>query len=330
MKIFAYLLAAAAFASGAPAHADPTPPQALVEEFNDISLLNGWYQLNRSSPPGAGWFQGNAGIFAAQSGAPDGYIAANFLAARSDSGTVDLWLLTPVVDFRGDLSFYLRSDDAPGFTDTVEVLFGAGSSADPANFHLLMNALTPGSDWTRYQFSGKAFGEGRLAFRYTGAAATSNYIGLDTLQVGMVPEPAAWAMLCAGLALIGLRRRRAALLATLAALLAAPAGPAAAQQAPAPGVIVVKDAQTGKLRAPTAAEYKALAKLAQPAPRAMTAPPATIKRADGTVQRRLGEAGMTYSVISRDKDGNLRIDCVQGPDAAQQAIQPREDGYEDR
>ena len=332
MKILTYLLVAAALATAAPAHADPAAPSTLVEEFDDIALPGGWQQLNLSAPPGQGWFQGNAGIFAAQAGAPDAYLAANFLSAGSDDGSIDLWLLTPVVNGGAELSFYLRAADA-GFSNTVQVLFGAGASADPGNFTLLIDTLAPGSDWTRYQYHAGPLGEGRFAFRYTGPAASASYIGLDTLQVGPIPEPASWAMLGAGLALIGLRRRHAALLLALAALAAAPASFAQQEAAAptAPGVIVVRDAQTGKLRAPTAAEYKALAKVAQPGVRAMTVPPATIKRADGALQRRLGEAGLTYSVISRDKDGKLRIECVQGADAAQQATQQhREDGYEDR
>lgn len=331
MKIFAYLLAAAAFASGPAAHADPAP-NTLVEEFNAVPLAGGWSQANRSTPPGQGWFQGNDSIFPAQAGDPSAYIAANFLSAGSDSGTIDLWLITPVVHFEGELSFYLRSAGGPGFSDTVEVLFGQGTSADPDNFTLLVDSLAPGTDWTRYAYNGQ-LGEGRFAFRYTGAAATANYFGLDTLQVGPVPEPAAWAMLCAGLAVAGLRRRRHFLPLAMAALVAAPASFAQQEAAAptAPGVIVVRDAQTGKLRAPTAAEYKALAKVAQPGARAMTIPPATIRRADGALQRRLGEAGLTYSVISRDKDGKLRIECVQGEDAARQATQQhREDRYEDR
>lgn len=325
MKTLSCLLAAAALALALPAHADPSPPSTLAEGFDDIATLDGWSGANLSTQPGTGWFQGNPGVFPAHAGAPASYIAANFTAAASEDGQVDLWLVSPLVDFAGDLSFYLRSEGSAGYADTVEVLFGAASAASVDDFTLLLTTRAA-ADWTEVAYSAPSLGVGRLAFRYTGPASTANYIGIDTLQVGPIPEPPAMAMLVAGLAFLGLRRRRALFACAALALSAA----SFAGEPPAPGMVVVRDPQTGQLRAPTADEYKALARLAQPRAALLGAQP-TVKRADGVLQRRLGEAGMTYSVISRDKDGKLTIECVQGGEPPAPAPAPhREDGYEER
>jgi hypothetical protein len=110
----------------------------------------------------------------------------------------------------------------------------------------------------------------------------------------------------------------------LAALLAAGAAcslPAAAEPDGQQGMVVVRDAQTGKLRHPSPAEVKALR--AQPLARALAAPaatsPVTVRR-DGTMHKRLGERGMVYSVVTRDADGKLHDQCVQGAAAADKAV----------
>jgi hypothetical protein len=74
--VFALSASAACFlASVSSLHA-----ATLVEDFDDVAALAGagWIQTNNSSPPGeTDWFQGNAGIFPAQAGPDDSYIAAN-------------------------------------------------------------------------------------------------------------------------------------------------------------------------------------------------------------------------------------------------------------
>jgi hypothetical protein len=86
------------------------------------------------------------------------------------------------------------------------------------------------------------------------------------------------------------------------------------------GMVVVRDAQTGQLRAPTAAELRALA----PAPgsAALLAPsqPALVTHPDGARQVRLGERGLVYSVVTRGADGKLHDQCVQGAAAADKAV----------
>ena len=106
--------------------------------------------------------------------------------------------------------------------------------------------------------------------------------------------------------------------------LAALALPAAAfQQAPAAdqGMVVVRDAQTGELRAPTAKEIRAL----QPPPGAAAAaaaasPPKMVAGPGGRRSVRLGERHMVYSVVTRDSDGKLVEQCAHGAHGAKRAL----------
>ena len=86
------------------------------------------------------------------------------------------------------------------------------------------------------------------------------------------------------------------------------------------GMVVVRDAQTGQLRAPTAAEARALA----PAPSASAAmratQPALVTHPDGRRQVTLGERGLVYTVVTRGADGKLQDQCVQGAAAAEKAV----------
>jgi len=87
------------------------------------------------------------------------------------------------------------------------------------------------------------------------------------------------------------------------------------------GMAVVRDAVTGKLRAPTAAELRAMQSKA-PKPLQMAAPqPRSSVRADGTRQLELGERGMVYSVMTRSLDGTLASRCLTSAGAAQEALE---------
>jgi hypothetical protein len=86
------------------------------------------------------------------------------------------------------------------------------------------------------------------------------------------------------------------------------------------GMVVVRDAETGQLRAPTPAEARALAPATRASSMAAPAQPAMITHPDGARQVRLGERGMTYSVVTRGADGKLNEQCVQGEVAAEKAI----------
>jgi hypothetical protein len=104
-----------------------------------------------------------------------------------------------------------------------------------------------------------------------------------------------------------------------AALCVALASPSSAQEQP--GMVVVRDAETGQLRAPTAAESRALAPPAR-ASAAMAAPaqPALVTHPGGSRQVKLGERSLVYSVVTRDADGKLHDQCVQGAAAADKAV----------
>lgn len=86
------------------------------------------------------------------------------------------------------------------------------------------------------------------------------------------------------------------------------------------GMVVVRDAETGQLRAPTPAEARALAPAT--APSALSAPsqPTMITHPSGARQVRLGEQGMVYSVVTRSPDGKLSEQCVHGAAAAEKAV----------
>lgn len=105
----------------------------------------------------------------------------------------------------------------------------------------------------------------------------------------------------------------------LSALLALPV--LAAQPAPPgqDGMVVVRDPQTGQMRAPTAAELQALRQAAPAAPRTQAAPKMAVGP-DGRRQVQLGERGLVYSVATRDGEGKLARHCVEGEAAAGRAL----------
>jgi len=194
-----------------PAHAATT---VLNEGFNDVTALEGWSQYNYSYPQGQGWLQGNAGQFDAQSGSADSFVATSFLSASNGIGSVDSWLILPLLNLTGTtlLSFFSRSVGSPGFNDMLEVRFDQG----PGTFDTLLAtigayAAYPDS-WTAFSATLNVEGSGRFAFRYLGDADALDYIGIDTVSVmTCVPEPSSWLMLAlgtAGVAGVATRRRR--------------------------------------------------------------------------------------------------------------------------
>jgi hypothetical protein len=208
----------------------------LTENFDSISTLPGagWVQTNNSSPTGAtGWFQGNTGIFSAQGGAADAYIAANFLNADS-GGNISNWLLTPTLTLNdGDvISFYTRTEDPALFADRLEVrLSTSGISSDVGStdssvgdFTTLLLTINPTlvgdgypEAWTQFTLTLSGLGvdtDGRLAFRYfvPDTSVNANYIGIDTVLIESastpVPEPSTLAFLGFGITSLGFLRRR--------------------------------------------------------------------------------------------------------------------------
>jgi hypothetical protein len=186
----------------------------LTENFNDVSALSNWVQFNNSLPPGQAWFQGNAGVFEAQAGAADAYIAANYLSAALGSGTIDNWLITPELTLAGatQLSFLTRTLTTPGLNDMLEVRFSAGAGTATSGFTTLLTTIGgpsayPG-EWQQFTANLALSGSGRFAFRYLGDAGAANYIGIDTVSITAVPEPSAYLMLGLGLAALSLLRRK--------------------------------------------------------------------------------------------------------------------------
>lgn len=104
--------------------------------------------------------------------------------------------------------------------------------------------------------------------------------------------------------------------------------PAAAQTQPAPetslnagnAMTVVRDAETGKLRAPTAEENAALnLKPASQARLQRSAPPPPLQKfhASGAQGARLTDEFVSSAVMVRGPDGKLAAQCVDSHDAAE-------------
>jgi hypothetical protein len=200
---------ASALALAGTAHANTT---LVSEGFDNVATLasSGWVLTNASTAGGTtGWFQGDGSIFPAHAGT--GFAAANFNNAPT-GGTIDNWLISPQFSTasNGHVTLWLRGAADDGFADTLKFGFSTGDSAT-ASF--TTGALvTATGDWTQYSFAytaGGAGSVGRFAIEYTGLADVSDYVGVDTLSITAVPEPATWALFAFGLAGVVARRRSA-------------------------------------------------------------------------------------------------------------------------
>lgn len=82
---------------------------------------------------------------------------------------------------------------------------------------------------------------------------------------------------------------------------------------------VVRDPVTGEMRGPTAAEAAAFAKaeaqLRLGSGKRQPVQAAEIRHADGSVEMKLGEDTMMYSVVSAAADGTLSFDCLPAKEA---------------
>ncbi|NLB72261.1 MAG: hypothetical protein GX797_09710 [Chloroflexi bacterium] len=182
---------------------------SLSEGFDDISLLpgKGWVIINKSEPVGViDWFQGNAGVFAAHSGAENSYIGTNYNSVTG-SNTISNWLLTPELWLvNGDqFTFWTRRPNTIIYPDRLQVRLSTNGGSDyvgdsptsVGDFDALLLDINPSyADdgypvvWTQYNITLTGLSSptrGRIAFRYFvengGPDGTrSNYIGIDTVS----------------------------------------------------------------------------------------------------------------------------------------------------
>lgn len=99
------------------------------------------------------------------------------------------------------------------------------------------------------------------------------------------------------------------------------------------GMQVAKDPVTGKLRAPTHEEFKALQEQENRANiergeipsehhGLLTGKPSPQPeyRRDGSVKLELDESTLSYSVVTKNPDGTLNMNCVTGADTAEKVV----------
>lgn len=180
----------------------------LGEAFDDITVMPGWFFQNNSSPLGTtAWFQGNATVFPAHTGATTSYIGANF-NNTAGVGTISNWMLTPELPMKdGDtVSFWTRVPTGGGaFPDRLQIrlsLAGASTNVgtlatNVGDFTTLLLDINPTYSSTGYpevwtQYSATLSGippasTGRIGFRYFvtnggPSGSNSNYIGIDTFE----------------------------------------------------------------------------------------------------------------------------------------------------
>lgn len=202
------------------------------ENFDNVAALvgSGWSIINNSTPGGStNWFQGEPGIFAAQAGAPSSYVAANFNNAGV-GGDISDWLLTPLLalDNTTTLKFFTRTEAGSVFPDRLEVRLSTnGASANVGatptsvgDFTTLLLTINPAlavggypEGWTQFSVTLSGLGApttGRFGFRYfvTNNDVNADYIGIDTVTVEAVPEPATLALTLTGMAGVLARRRK--------------------------------------------------------------------------------------------------------------------------
>lgn len=208
------------------AAAGATQANTLLEEgFENVAGLEagGWVQRNLSSPVGLPWGQGFVGPFTAQAGSDSSYAVANFeSAAFGSGGVIDNWLMTPVLSFDASntVTFWTRTIFNPSiFPDRLELRLSlSGSSTETADFSAVLVAVNPDltatgypNVWTAYTatFSAAPGSSGRLGFRYTVPSNFNpDFIGLDTVSVSAVSEPAAALLMLLGVGGLMLHRRR--------------------------------------------------------------------------------------------------------------------------
>ena len=161
-------------------------------------------QLNWSPPASSGWTVTNGTVDVIGIGGFN-FIPGNGNYIDLDGSSSSAGLLSHSVDLLGGTTYMLSFDLAGshrGTTETVDVSFGSVAasysslnSTDPFSTHTLN--FTPGSD-SSYS----------LSFHNVGGDGDNFGALLDNVHISVVPEPEVYAMLAAGLALVGFTGRR--------------------------------------------------------------------------------------------------------------------------
>lgn len=95
----------------------------------------------------------------------------------------------------------------------------------------------------------------------------------------------------------------------------------AAQETGGQAMTVTRDADTGKLRPPTARELQVLQSQTQATVGRPQQPTLEI-RPDGRRRAYLGESRLVYSVVTRGADGKIDQQCVDDVHAAERVLDP--------
>jgi hypothetical protein len=197
-----------------------------------VPVVPGWVVKNNSTPGGTtSWHSNNAtSPFGPQAGI--GYAAVD-VNSTAGQNTISNWMITPQISFNaGDqISFWTRTAAPVDFADRMQVyLSTAGSSTNVGttetsigDFTTLMLDINPNlvlsgpgsypTNWTQFTINIPSSGSGRVGFRYFvtngGPSGTNgNFIGVDTLNIVAVPEPASVGLLVMiGAGLVSRRRR---------------------------------------------------------------------------------------------------------------------------
>lgn len=179
---------------------------SLTENF-DVVVPDQWVAINNSSGTGGQpWIQGDTRFLLSFSGDSNSYAAASYksVGPRISVGTINNWLITPVLNFNegASFSFYTRTEAGSTYPDRLEVRLSTngtstnvGSSVNSVgDFSKLLLSINPDlnvggypdTGWTRYDvtISGVGNATGRIAFRYYvtdagSGGSNSNYIGID-------------------------------------------------------------------------------------------------------------------------------------------------------